>query len=208
MIENQNQDAAIKNFSYKVELFDEQGRVILTKDYSTFANAGDHLLLFAGGLDTGGVTSTEAKLTINDDFSFTRSEVPKEKKISVVSYNLISPENRPRLVATIQNQTTETFSNLPVTVMISDKNGPVAVSQTYVTELGAREKKDVTFTWPSALKYEADTEACEKPIDVMLVMDRSGSMKSDGENPPEPLTIAKDAAKTFVSKLRTTDPLS
>ncbi len=205
LVENTNTDAGINTLKYTVELFDVNGRALITKELETFANAGDHFLLFAGGLNTSGVTSTSAKLSIKEDFNFIKAEIPKQKKVSVISYNLIAPDNKPRLVAVIQNETTETFDNLPITVMISDKNGPVAVSETYVNILGPREKKEITYTWPTPLNYEADTEACEKPIDVMLVMDRSGSMKNDGENPVEPLTTAKNAAQTFVSKLKKDD---
>lgn len=205
LVENPNLDAAVSDFKYTVELLDESGRVILSNPLSTFANAGDHFLLFAGGLNTGGITAVNARLTISPDYQFARSAIKKEKEVSVVSYNLISPDNKPRLVADIQNETTKSFTNLPITVVISDKNGPVAVSQTFIDELGPREKKTITYTWREAIKYEADTEECVKPLDVILVMDRSGSMKSDGENPVEPLTTAKNAARSFISKLKEND---
>ncbi len=205
LVENPNQDAAVLSFNYTVELIDDSGRVILSNPLSTFANAGDHFLLFAGGLNTGGIKAANVRLTISPDYIFTKAQLKKEKDISVVSYNLIAPDNKPRLVAEIQNQTTKTFSRLPVSVVISDKNGAVAVSQTVVDELGPREKKTITYTWPQPIKYEADTESCVKPLDVMLVMDRSGSMKSDMEDPPEPLTTAKNAARSFISKLTKDD---
>lgn len=205
LIENQNIDVAVKDFKYTVELLDESGRIIVSNTYSSFAKAGDHFLLFSGGLNTGGVAVVNARFTISPDYIFTKASVKKEKEISVVNYNLISPDNKPRLVSEIQNETTKTFTNFPITAMISDKNGPIAVSQTFVEELGPRERKTITYTWPSALKYEADTEKCEKPIDVVLVMDRSGSMMSDGENPSEPLTSAKNAARNFISKLTNND---
>lgn len=201
LVENQNKEAAVVNFNYNVQLFDNNGRAIVSKDFSTFANAGDHFLLFAGGLSSGGASTSNATLSIKDDYKFYKASMPTQKKISVTNYNLIAADAKPRLVATLQNETTDTFSNVPVTVMIQDKTGPVAVSETYVSELLPREKKEVTFTWPTPLKYIADTEACEKPADVMLVMDRSASMKNDGENPPEPLTTAKSAAVSFVEKL-------
>lgn len=205
LIENHNLDAGVSKFDYTVELFDASGRTLLSRPFSTFANAGDHFLLFAGGLDTRGVPATDARLTINPSYAFTRSSQASLKKVSVTGYTLISPDDKPRLIATIQNETTESFRNLPVTAMISDKHGPVAVSQTFIEELPPREKRVVTYTWPEALKYESEGEECAAPVDVVLVMDRSGSMRSDGKDPDQPLNMAKDAARDFVGQLKKGD---
>ena len=43
--------------------------------------------------------------------------------------------------------------------------------------------------------------------DIMLILDRSGSMKHDGLNPEQPLTDTKTAAKQFVTNIETS-PLS
>lgn len=42
-------------------------------------------------------------------------------------------------------------------------------------------------------------------LGVVLAIDRSGSMESDGKNPPEPLTSVKNAAASFVDRLQGTD---
>lgn len=52
-----------------------------------------------------------------------------------------------------------------------------------------------------AVQIEAQTapNCGRKPLDAMLVFDRSDSMRSDGGNPPEPLNTAKTSAVRFVS---------
>jgi uncharacterized protein YegL len=42
---------------------------------------------------------------------------------------------------------------------------------------------------------------CTAPVDVMIVLDRSGSMASDGGNPAQPLGAARSAANTFINSL-------
>lgn len=102
-------------------------------------------LFFGGGLDTGGIVAVNARLTIDPNYQFTRSEQPRQKKISVVSSQLLNIDTAPRLVATLQNETTQTFRNVPVTVAISDKNGPVVASQTIIDLLPPRGTREVVF---------------------------------------------------------------
>jgi fibro-slime domain-containing protein len=42
---------------------------------------------------------------------------------------------------------------------------------------------------------------CKAPLDVMMIIDRSGSMNDDGQNPEQPLTDAKNGASAFINTL-------
>ncbi len=205
LVENPNLDASIPQLNYTIELFDASGRTILSRSYSTFANAGDHFMLYGGGLDTQGIEATKARLTIAPGYKYVKASPPQQRKISVLGYELQTPDTTPQLVATVQNQTTDTLNNVPVTATVSDKNGPVGVSETYIDELQPRETKKITFTWPQKFIYDAAGQTCAAPVDIMLVLDRSGSMASDGSNPPQPLSMAKSAAEDFVSQLTKDD---
>jgi hypothetical protein len=44
-------------------------------------------------------------------------------------------------------------------------------------------------------------KSSQKPVDVMLVIDRSGSMNDGGGSPPEPMRTVKNAAKSFIDLL-------
>lgn len=53
-------------------------------------------------------------------------------------------------------------------------------------------------------KFYIDIEnnrICQQPADIVLVFDKSGSMKDDGNNPPQPITSAKNAAINFVNQI-------
>jgi len=73
----------------------------------------------------------------------------------------------------------------PLPYLVTDKN---AVS-------GECERADIELI----VRGEGDTVG--KPLDVMLVLDRSGSMDDAGCCPPQPITDAKDAAKSLVDEL-------
>lgn len=205
LVENPNLDASIPQLNYTIELFDEAGRTLLSRSYSTFANAGDHFMLYGGGLDTQGVDAVRARLTIEPGYQYVKATPPTQRKIAVLGYELLTPDTAPRLIATVENQTTDTLRNVPVSAAVSDRNGPVGVSETYIDELLPRERKEITFTWPQKFTYEAKGQTCATPVDVILVLDRSGSMASDGNDPPQPLTMAKNAAEDFVAQLSSED---
>lgn len=42
---------------------------------------------------------------------------------------------------------------------------------------------------------------CKQPVEVMILFDRSGSMDDDGQNPPEPITTAKEATYAFIDSM-------
>ncbi len=94
--------------------------------------------------------------------------------------------------------------NVEVVATIFNRAGtPLTSSQTFIDVLEARSTKDIVFTWPNSIAKTI--RSCEVPSDIMLVLDRSGSMAADGGTPPEPLNSAKQAAKSFVRLVRSSD---
>jgi Mg-chelatase subunit ChlD len=131
------------------------------------------------------------------------SEVPQ---LSVTDRLLASTESRPRLTAKLHNEGVSVVREVSVVAVISDKTGtPVGGSATFVEAVAPGESAPLTFTWSEPFNYNADTEACTQPVDVILAIDRSGSMSSDSKIPPQPLTQAKEAAADFVSLMSEKD---
>ncbi|MBN1873948.1 MAG: VWA domain-containing protein, partial [Anaerolineae bacterium] len=48
---------------------------------------------------------------------------------------------------------------------------------------------------------QGEITSYHRPVDLMIVLDRSGSMDDAGQNPDQPLQDAKDAAKTLIDQL-------
>ena len=87
-----------------------------------------------------------------------------------------------------------------VAIVYNDAGNAVAASETYLGGLSANSSGQAVFTWPRA--FPVVSTACTAPADIMIALDCSGSMASDGQNPVQPLTDVKDAAVSFVNDSR------
>ncbi|MDZ4205704.1 MAG: vWA domain-containing protein [Patescibacteria group bacterium] len=109
-------------------------------------------------------------------------------------------DTRPRLDASVENLSLENVSNIDLVAVISDEtNNIFAASKTFIDTLPAGGGASIVFTWPEPFKIKE--YICSYPVDVALVMDRSGSMTFLGTNPPQPLTNVKSAARYFTDQL-------
>ncbi len=82
-----------------------------------------------------------------------------------------------------------------------------AVLGTYTITYNATDSQSLAAATKTRTVNVIPVKACAAPIDVMLVIDKSGSMNDDQENPEQPLTQAKDAAKAFINTLATSSDL-
>jgi len=115
-------------------------------------------------------------------------------------------DSRPRLNVTLQNDGLYSASNVEVVATIFDVQGrPLTASLTFIDTLAGRSSSNLIFTWPRPIAKTI--RSCEVPSDIMIVLDRSGSMAADGGTPPEPLESAKKSAATFVEQLRANDTI-
>jgi Mg-chelatase subunit ChlD len=126
--------------------------------------------------------------------------------ITVTNGPLLRLDSEPRVEANVKNNGTEEIKNIELVAAIFDgSDNAIATSRTFVESLKKNEDTNIFFTWPKP--FELGSKVCEKPSDVVLLLDRSGSMASLGLNPPEPLTEAKSAATTFVEQLSPKDKI-
>ena len=107
-------------------------------------------------------------------------------------------------MAVIENPSTNPVYDVEVVALVYDsKENAIAASRTFIDKLDKKSGEEVTFTWPESL--DLGVGACEKPADVVLVIDRSGSMDDDALSPPEPFTSVKNAAVSFIGEMKDTD---
>jgi len=72
---------------------------------------------------------------------------------------------------------------------------------TYAITYNATDSQNIAADTKTRIVTVTLAQACLAPIDVMLIIDRSGSMKFDGIDPEQPLTQAKSGAATFIDGL-------
>lgn len=204
ILQNKNADAAIKKLDYQFIARDSIGRVLVERSGQTFVNPSESIVIFEPGIGIIGESPTKV------DFSFSAPAWEKaelvESPFRIKNKELLNPDNNPELLATIENSGIESKRNLDVfSIIYGAGKEVVAVSSTFIADLGAGQEKQVRFTWPSYISEFPRGAICTEPVDAILVFDRSGSMNDDGLDPPQPITDAKNAASVFVENLKETD---
>ncbi len=199
-LENPNFEVGTKAFRYTTRLYDQSGAVIATRDGDGYARPSERFTLFAGRMLTGDKQAASASIEIHQDFDWVNT-VKSETMFSVTDKSLLGADQKPKLTARIQNLTPDIVRDIDVAAIIYDsKNNPIGVSKTVVEKIDENGQENIIFTWPHAFDYVAETESCEAPVDVLLAIDRSGSMREEDK-----LLQAKSAAAQFIDRLSSQD---
>lgn len=205
-LENPNVVAEAHNVPYTFKLYNTAGGVIAERSGKAFIPAHKKIAIFEGNIMTGG----EAPSRVDFDFTkppFWQRQMSTEPKLTISDRILTGENTRPRIEATLANSNIDAVANVGVVAIVYGGSGnAIAASATYVDALNKDESKQLVFTWPNPFPVEA--QGCEIPVDVVLAIDRSGSMQDDGTTPPQPLTDVKTAAASFIERLKTTDQAS
>lgn len=203
-VENPNFDSAVQNFDYTFKLFDGSNSVITERSGRSFLTPGGISPIFEGGIVTEGNVPTRTFFEFSSELNWTRAQGGIESPLVIKDRRLQQVDTRPRIDATLENTSVSDEKNIEVIVAVFNAFGNIiATSRTFVDDLPRRTRAPLVFTWP--LPFAQELEACIIPVDVMLLLDASGSMNDDGVSPPQPLTDAKIAAKDFVSRLGEND---
>lgn len=201
-VENRNPLAGTPAIKYTFRLLDSQG-IITERSGTTELPANSTFPIFEGRIDTGTRIPTETVLVLEEAELWLPSNYNRGQ-FRTVATELLGVNARPRLNATLENTEVTTVANIEVVAVIFDSFGtPLTASQTFINQLSGRSRSDIVFTWPRPIA--TTIRSCDVPSDVVIVLDRSGSMAADGGDPPEPLESAKQAAAQFVSLLRESD---
>lgn len=205
-IENPNTNSKNLKASYQFSIFDDAGKLIITKDGETSIPKGKKFAVFETGIVLKGSKPRTA------DFRFIKfgpweKDGSKEPDLDIKYGTLQSTSTNPKIIGTITNDTLQNISSLEMAVFVLDGNeNVVAASNTFIDNLDKRTTQDFVFTWPKPFNLGA--EVCAAPINVVLSLDRSGSMKSESVNPPEPFTTVINTARDFVKNLTVHDAVS
>ena len=199
-VENPNFDIGTDHFSYTATLYDADGQVIATRISNDFVLPSERFVVFAGGMLTGDKVAAKGSIEINPDFTWVTTQ-KTGVSFSVTNKQLVGADQKPILTALLHNDTPRLYRNIDVAAVIYDSKGnPIGVSSTRVEKIDPNGAEKLNFTWPDAFDYLAETEECETPVDVMLAIDRSGSMREEDK-----IGQAKLAAQQFIKRLSPND---
>ncbi len=212
-VENQNINSETWA-PYTFKLFDSQNNVIGERSGTTYIQKNKVVAVFEPNISTGGKVPARVSFEFSKKLEWHRNAATPPDL--VITQKVLSGEkDKPRIDAVVENKSLETAENVELVAIVYDnKENAIAASRTFVDSLGKDQDANVTFTWPQpfATKQEicrvpsTDTSAGrQEALGVMLAIDRSGSMSSQGINPPQPLTAVKNAAAAFVTNFKGTD---
>ncbi len=204
-VENRNFTLVAPEVPYTARLYGEDGTVIAEKQGKTYAKPNELFAIFEGGMVTGGKIAVRGEVSISSDFRW-YTATQSEQLFTVVDKRLTDPERKPKLSAVLTNDSPNRYRNIDATAIIYDnKHTPIGVSATRVEKIDANSSEQLFFTWNHPFQFDAETEECELPVDVVLALDRSGSMASESKDPAQPFTRVRDATASFVDFLTSKD---
>ncbi|MEX0930047.1 MAG: vWA domain-containing protein [Candidatus Paceibacterota bacterium] len=202
-IENPNSSSRASSVGYEFKVYDRDNVLIEAVQGTTSIPPNQLLAVFEGPIS---LDREPARVTFRfvDTVSWVSVEERGENPINISNRTFSALETRPRVQAEFTNTTIEPVSNIEAIAIVYDSaNVAIGASRTIIDRLERGETTRRTFTWPQP--FETGVDVCQQPADTMLVIDRSGSMQFDSEDPPQPLTDVKASANSFLDKLTDTD---
>ncbi len=201
-ISNKDKIAGTPKQEYKLQLHDDEG-LITERSGSVPLYPNSRTPIFEGRIDTGSRVPTKTTVELKPVENWL-PVLEIRSQFKVVDFSLHNADARPSLSARLENDSVRGAEDVEVVATIFDSQGTALTSSyTVIENFLPQTQADVTFTWPRPIAKTV--RSCEIPTDVMVLLDRSGSMAADGGNPPEPLESAKKAAMAFVRQLRDSD---
>ncbi|MSR73124.1 VWA domain-containing protein [Candidatus Parcubacteria bacterium] len=202
-IQNHNISSESINVPYIFKLYDNKNTLLATREGVAYIPQNKIFAVFEPNI------KVDQRIPIRTTFEITETPVwikntDAVPDFSVTQKSLTGEDKTPRVDATIENHSLIPFSNIEVITIVYDgKDNAIGASRTYIDTLAKDQAADIVFTWPNT--FDTQSNICKVPADVMMVIDRSGSMASDGDNPPQPLTDVKNAAILFINQLGKND---
>lgn len=201
VVENPNVAAEILHARYTLKLFEKSSLVpIRTIESETFVPNTGTFVVFEGPIDMEDRQLDRATLEWHTDTFVWQKNTQTIKNIETRNIFLTREDTRPRVSALLVNDSLNEVSNIELTALVSGDDGNlIAAAKTFVEKLAGGNSVPITFNWLEPFKIKENV--CSRPVDVALVIDRSGSMAFLGTAPPQPLTDVKSAARYFTDQL-------
>ncbi len=192
---NLNADAVV---NYKFSIYGQNNELISERSGLTLLPKNKTVGVFEGSIQLGNKRPARAIFEIDKKIIW-RKDV-KGDSVTITHSPILRAEKSPRVEAEVANNNVDDIENIELVAVVFDtKDNAIAASRTFIEKIRKNEKKEVFFTWPTP--FDLGSRVCQKPSNIILAIDRSGSMAAISKNPPEPLTSVKEAASLFVESL-------
>lgn len=203
-VENPNPNTDASYAPYTFTIYDASSGILAERKGATILPRGKTVGIFEGAISVeNGKIPKRVVFEIGKNISWEKSENGKGD-IIITHGPLLRTESQPRVEANVKNDSINEVKNIELIIAIFDgSDNAIAASRTFIEKIKKGESTDVFFTWPRP--FELGSRVCEKNSDIMLLLDRSGSMAASGSNPPQPLSDAKAAALSFIGQLGAND---
>lgn len=205
-VENPNINSENNEATYQFKIYDTENQLIMIKEGVTSIPKNKKFAVFETGII---IKNSKPK---SADFKFLsfapwQKNMVKDPEISLKYGALNSTSTAPNITGTVINQSLQSIPKIELVVLVLDnKENAVAASRTFVDNLARNSSQDFVFTWPKP--FNLGVESCTNPLDVAVVLDKSGSMKSESANPPEPFDTVKSTAQNFIKNLTDDDQVA
>ncbi|MBU1292605.1 hypothetical protein KJ819_00880 [Patescibacteria group bacterium] len=145
-IENRNRGAVAKHARYSVELYNDAGLQIATREDTIDLPAQSIVPIFLPGVYAGSLPVAKAFVSFEEDIVWTKPKT--ELVIPTVSRAEFVQGFQPRINAELQNSSPYALFNVRVVATAFGADGnALAASQTVVREIPARGSASAVFTW-------------------------------------------------------------
>lgn len=202
-VQNPNITSHNPKAKYKFRILDQENNLILDKIGETSIPKNKKFAVFETNIVISGRKPKSVDFEFTN-FSVWQKDTEKEPDLKIDHSTLLSTSSSPRITGKITNNSTKSISLLELDVFVLDsKENVVAASRSFVDNFAKGSTQDFVFTWPKP--YNLGVEACAFPLDVVLSLDKSGSMKSESVNPPEPFNTVLATAENFVKNFTPSD---
>jgi Mg-chelatase subunit ChlD len=203
-VENPNVDARAVYAPYTFTFYDERGTVIAKREGATVLPKAKTVGIFEGSISMDNNSKPKRAVFELGQRMVWQNDRGEESHLRITHTPILSLASSPRVEASVSNTGIEELNNIELIVSIFDgSDNTIAASRTFIDRLKRNETAQAFFTWPKP--FDLGKKICEKPSNIMLVIDRSGSMASLGGNPPEPLNSTKEAASYFIEQVGSKD---
>lgn len=201
--DNPNVTGEVLHAPYTLKLYDSAGVLVSERSGETFIPKGQTFAIYEPNFNTGERIPTRAIFSFAANLVWTKN-LDSVPELDITNKALQGEDKSPRIDAQVTNNSSSQVQNIELVAIINDSSGnAIGASRTLIEKINPSESTPIVFTWP--LPFVTKQFSCFVPVDVALLLDRSGSMRYLSDNPPQPLTDVKSAAITFVNNLHSED---